>query len=207
MSSNIQIHAEDVIGVKVATTQTAQAIASQLRASGLYREVVVGLDSVAVQFAADQMTPEEVIGALNQISARANNIEAADGPLVDIPAIYGGKAGPDLSAICDQLALSENDFIERHSAATYRADMIGFTPGFAYLSGLDAKLNVARRATPRPRVPAGSIGISGAYCGLYALPGPGGWPLIARTETTLFDAHADDPFLIHPGTRIRFAPQ
>ncbi len=82
--------------------------------------------------------------------------------------------------------------------------MIGFTPGFAYLGGLDQALTVPRRSTPRTHVPAGSIGISGNYTGLYAMPGPGGWPLIGRTDTALFDATSGNPFLIHPGQQIRF---
>ena len=85
-------------------------------------------------------------------------------------------------------------------------DLVGFTPGFAYIGGLDKQLNVSRRQEPRVCVPAGSVGIAGGMTGLYALQGPGGWPLIGRTSFILFDAAADNPFVLVPGSKVVFVP-
>ena len=81
---------------------------------------------------------------------------------------------------------------------------MGFTPGFAYISGMPDGLNITRLDLPRSRVPAGLVGLSAAFTGLYALAGPGGWPLIGRTEATLFSPARANPFLLAPGQRVRF---
>ena len=123
---------------------------------------------------------------------------------IEISVSYGGTAGPDLSAVAERLGLSQSELIDQHCAIPHRVEMIGFTPGFAYLSGVRAHLSVPRLDTARRHVPAGSIGISGAYTGIYALNGPGGWPLIGRTDHPLFDPHQDPPFRLLPGHAVRF---
>ena len=82
--------------------------------------------------------------------------------------------------------------------------MLGFTPGFAYIGGLDDRLFIERLPEPRQHIPAGSVGIAGGRTGLYSLPGPGGWPLIGRTSKPLFDAAADDPFTLCAGVTVIF---
>ena len=82
--------------------------------------------------------------------------------------------------------------------------MVGFTPGFTFIGGLDEKLRVPRREQPRQRVPAGSVGIADGRTGLYAMASPGGWTLIGRTDHKLFDATAAQPFALEPGMRVRF---
>ena len=106
--------------------------------------------------------------------------------------------------MCARLALRPGDLIARLMQASFTVDFIGFTPGFAYLSGLDASLNVSRLASPRVRVPAGSIGMITGQAGLYTLEGPGGWPLIGQVREPLFDPSADDPFRLGAGDTVRF---
>src|SRR5262249_4689397 len=93
----------------------------------------------------------------------------------------------------------------RHAAGEYTALLVGFLPGFAYLGELDAALDTPRRATPRPRVPAGSVAVAGRQTGVYPFASPGGWHLIGRTSEILFDPTAARPALIEPGDRVRFA--
>lgn len=199
--------AEDVLTFAVADAQQAQSLAAVLRASGKWREVVAGLDSIAVQFDRQEWTAEAAKQLLSKQTIDAPDTPLKAGHVIEVPIHYGGQNGPDLVSVCEQLEIDEAAFVARHSDAIYYADMIGFMPGFAYLSGLHATLNVPRRASPRPRVRAGSVGISGQYCGLYALPGPGGWQLIGRTDMTLFDKDDVDPFIVNPGAKIRFVPQ
>ncbi|MDJ0921622.1 MAG: 5-oxoprolinase subunit PxpB [Henriciella sp.] len=203
----IQI-AEDVLGVRVETAARAQLIASQLRNNPEWTEVVAGLDSVCVHFDPARLDVMDAEVALKStLAAAIDTASEPPTPELEIPVHYGAEAGPDLAQVCEQLDLTQAEFVRRHSEVTYTADMIGFTPGFAYLSGLDKGLSVARLSRPRVRVPAGSIGISGAYCGLYALAGPGGWPIVGQTDLALFDATRQKPFRIHPGHSVRFVPR
>lgn len=130
-----------------------------------------------------------------------------DAGSIEIPVTYGGTCGPDLGDVAAQSGLSTADVIARHSGVEYRVAMLGFTPGFPYLLGLDPTLRMPRRATPRTRVPAGSVAIGGAQTGVYPRETPGGWHLIARTTLSLFDPARDPPALLKPGMRVTFIAQ
>jgi KipI family sensor histidine kinase inhibitor len=123
----------------------------------------------------------------------------AGSPLISIPIWYGGE---DLDAVAAVWRLTPNAAIARHLGTEFRAAFCGFAPGFAYLTGLADP--VPRLATPRTRVPAGSVGLADVYCGIYPTASPGGWRLIGRTDARLFDAERDPPALLTPGTRVRF---
>lgn len=124
-----------------------------------------------------------------------------DGAAVEIPVVYDGA---DLDAVADLAGLAPREVAERHSAGDYIAAFCGFSPGFAYLTGLDDALHVPRRDSPRTKVPAGSVGLAGEFTGIYPSASPGGWQLIGRTEATLWDVARDPPALLPPGTRVRF---
>ncbi len=117
---------------------------------------------------------------------------------------YGGEFGPDLDAVARHAGLSTTDVISRHCSAEYRVGMLGFAPGFPYLIGMDPELSMPRHATPRTTVSAGSVGIAGAQTGIYPRSGPGGWQIIGRTDTRLFDAAREQPALLQPGDIVRF---
>lgn len=197
---------EDALALSMPDASRAQGIAAKLRQSGQWREVVAGLDSVTVLFDLLTITVTEAERALHQAFSDHAIQTAPTQTQHTIQIRYGGEYGPDMAMVLDQTGLSEAALIKAHCAVEYVVEMIGFTPGFAYLGGLDTHLSMPRLATPRTHVAAGSIGISSAYCGLYALPGPGGWPLIGRTDMTLFDRTGEQPFLIQPGDTIRFEP-
>lgn len=122
-----------------------------------------------------------------------------------LPVRYGGEDGPDLVSVAVRLGLDVQELIARHCAPEYRVAMLGFAPGFAYLLGLDPRLQVPRREQPRVRVPAGSVALGGAQTGIYPSELPGGWQLIGRTSAALFDAeNFAHPSLLLPGDRVRF---
>jgi len=114
--------------------------------------------------------------------------------------------GIDLDAVASSTGLSREDVIARHSGRTYTVDLLGFVPGFAYLSELDASLQLPRRVQPRPRVAAGSVAIAGAQTGIYPLDIPGGWHVIGHTQTVMFDPAREAPALLTPGDTVRFEP-
>lgn len=124
--------------------------------------------------------------------------------LVEIPVDYGGVHGPDLDALALHAQMSREAVVQRHSGTEYIVAMLGFAPGFPYLLGLDPALAMPRLATPRERVPAGSVAIGGAQTGLYPQAGPGGWRLIGRTDAVLFDPQCEPPTALQPGDRVRF---
>ena len=131
---------------------------------------------------------------------------AAPGPLFEIPVRYGGLDGPDLAEVAERTRRSEADVVALHAGPEYRVFLVGFVPGFPYLGVLPAELELPRRATPRVRVPSGSVAIAGRQTGIYPFPTPGGWHLIGRTDAPIWDARRDPPALLAPGARVRFVP-
>lgn len=125
---------------------------------------------------------------------------------VELPVCYGGEHGPDLAEVAHRLGMSPSELIARHAAARYRVVFFGFAPGFGYLSGLPRELHVPRLATPRPRIPAGSVAIAGAQAGVYPLAGPGGWQLLGRTALPLVRLTAEPWTRLQLGDEVRFVP-
>lgn len=120
---------------------------------------------------------------------------------VEIDVVYDGA---DLEEVARLTGLSQDDVVAAHTAAPMRVGFGGFAPGFAYLVGGDERLNVPRRAEPRTRVPAGSVGLAGEFSGVYPRESPGGWQLIGRTDAALWDVDRDPPALLTPGSWVRF---
>ncbi len=112
--------------------------------------------------------------------------------------------GADLDAVASATGLTVEQVVARHSGRSYTVDLVGFVPGFAYLSELDVSLQLPRRAQPRPRVRAGSVAIAAAQTGVYPLDTPGGWHIIGNTETVMFDPARDPPALLASGDKVRF---
>ena len=195
---------DDLIDIDVADATTAQTLAMNLRSSGEWLEVVAGIDSVVLRFDA---VLEDAGDALQRASDSLDFRAAAASDVIDvveIPVRYGNEGGPDIDEVCAQLGMPVDEFVALHTSGEYVVDMLGFTPGFAYISGLDERMNVPRLAEPRVSVAAGSVGIADGRTGLYAMAGPGGWAIIGHTDFALFDAQADEPFTLQPGMRIRF---
>lgn len=125
---------------------------------------------------------------------------------VEIPVCYGGAHGPDLEEVAHVCGITPQQLIDRHIASAHRVYMLGFVPGLAYIGGLDTRLAVPRRSTPRTQVPAGSVAIARDQTCIYPLASPGGWNLIGRTPLRLFDADQSSPCLLQPGDAVRFVP-
>jgi KipI family sensor histidine kinase inhibitor len=130
-------------------------------------------------------------------------VAAGSGELVTVPVHYDGA---DLAEVGRLTGLGEDGVIEAHAAARYVVAFSGFAPGFGYLTGLDPRLRLPRRGTPRVRVPAGAVGVAGEFTGVYPRSSPGGWHLLGRTSVPLWDPRRTPPALLRPGTRVRFEP-
>ncbi|WAL65726.1 5-oxoprolinase subunit PxpB [Amycolatopsis cynarae] len=112
--------------------------------------------------------------------------------------------GDDLDLVARTAGRSVDEVVELHTGAEYTVAFTGFAPGFAYLTGLPEPLRQPRLATPRTRVPAGSVGLGGEFTGVYPRSSPGGWRLLGHTTAVLFDTRAERPALLSPGDRVRF---
>ncbi|MGY1857656.1 5-oxoprolinase subunit B family protein [Modestobacter sp. SYSU DS0290] len=123
------------------------------------------------------------------------------GEVVELPVRYDGA---DLAEAAELLGVTPDGLVERHTGAEWTVAFCGFAPGFGYLVQPGVSWDVPRRATPRTRVPPGSVALAGEFSGVYPRESPGGWQLIGRTDVAVFDPDRDPPALLRPGTRVRF---
>lgn len=172
-----------------------------LRSAGVGAEVVPAERTVLVRWGSATPDPAVLEGVLRAEPPTPDGEGPTPHRVVEIPVVYDG---PDLSWLAGATGLSVAEVIERHRAGVYVAAFCGFTPGFAYLIGLDEVLQVPRRATPRPVVPVGSLAVAAQYTAVYPRASPGGWHLIGRTDATMWDLGRARPSLIEPGDEVRF---
>jgi KipI family sensor histidine kinase inhibitor len=167
-------------------------------------DVVPGAETVLI-VVADPTRLDTVRRAVEALEGELAQPGRGDGSgrEVVLDVVYDGS---DLADVAGAAGLSIAEVLSIHSGALYRCDFCGFAPGFAYLSGLDPRLHLPRRATPRTSVPAGSVAIAGPYTAAYPSASPGGWHLLGHTDAWLWDLAADPPALITPGTTVRFRP-
>lgn len=199
-------------GIDAATNARVHAAAQAITARRLpgIVELVPAYASLAVLFDAAHWrdapdTPaQRCAQALREVLAQTVPSQHDETALIEIPVCYGGEFGPDLDDAAARAGLSAAEFAAAHTAAEYRVAMLGFAAGFPYLLGLDPRLHLPRRASPRTRVPAGSVAIGGAQTGIYPRELPGGWNLIGRTPLTLFDPRITPPNHLAAGMRVRF---
>ncbi len=168
-------------------------------------DAVVGARTLLLLFSPRRLSRDRLVGAVRRVRVETSPAVSAR-RLLRIPVLYGAAAAPDLPELAHACGVSEEEFARRHAAASYSVAFLGFAPGFAYLTGLPLELQTPRLATPRTRVPEGSVAIGGEYTGIYPAQMPGGWRLIGRSPVRLFDARRNPPSLFLPGDRVRFEP-
>jgi KipI family sensor histidine kinase inhibitor len=200
--SALLLELDEVINVSV--NAQAIAIAAAMRRAGLpgIRDVVSTYRSVAVHFDPLGIDVEKVRATLTRSADTPPAI--SEGKTVVIPVQYGGEMGPDLGKVAAFAGVGPDEVVTRHTAARYRVFMLGFLPGFAYMGTVDESIAMPRHATPRLKVPAGSVGIAGRQTGVYPRDSPGGWQLIGRTPVALFNSQRVPAALVAPGDTVRF---
>ena len=189
----------DAALVEVASSPEAVSLAEWSRARGLAVDAVPGAETVLLYGLQDGLRDRDAL------AARLADWEpggSRPGPEVEVPVTYDG---PDLETVARYWGCDVADVVRRHQATAFESAFCGFAPGFAYLTARGAVLpDVPRLATPRPRVPAGSVALAGRWCGVYPVASPGGWQVIGRTDALLWDPDRSEPALLAPGTRVRF---
>lgn len=172
---------------------------------GVVQDIVPSYLGVAVFYDSLHASYADVAAKLLSICERAITSPAVPGAIGEheIRVTYDGV---DLTQVSASTGISVDEVVARHSGRRYTVDLLGFVPGFGYLSELDPALQLPRRQQPRPRVPAGSVAIAGAQTAVYPLDTPGGWHIIGRTDTVMFDPSRNPPALLHAGDIVRFVP-
>lgn len=207
----LQVRVSDRVGVQ--TSLVVHRVAACLQAAGLpgVIDIVPAFTTVAVHY-----RPAEVSGAgtgrvytrlavqLQEALAAAGTLPEARGRLIEVPACYGGRFGPDLEEVAERCQLLPEEVIARHTASEQVIYTFFFAPGNPFCGPIDAQLSVPRRNSPRTHVPAGSVAIANGISTIYQTESPGGWNLIARTPWNLFDIRRDPPMRLNNGDRIRF---
>lgn len=171
-------------------------------------EMTPGFTSLLLEFKPRyRPDPAALLREIRQAPLRAPEVDSRNRP-TEIPVVYDG---PDLGRVAQGTGLNVSEVVRLHAGTTYLVQILGFAPGFPYLSGLDRRLHVPRLATPRPRIPAGSVAIGGEHTGIYPVATAGGWNLLGRTSFSLMDPALAaqglaTAFRLKPGDWVRFIP-
>jgi antagonist of KipI len=202
--SALLLELDAVIAPEVNARAIAIAAAVRAEARPGVRDVVSTFRSVAVYFDPLVTDCAALLTSLERACGSPGKI--AQGRTIDVPVLYGGAFGPDLGDVAAFARLSTGEVIDRHAATLYRVFMLGFLPGFTYMGVVEPQIAAPRRAAPRVRVAAGSVGIAGAQTGIYPRESPGGWQIIGRTPLPVFDPERTPASLFAPGDSVRFVP-
>lgn len=164
-----------------------------------YRSLMVHYDPAVIRY-------EALTAGMKKLLSKLDDIEIPPSDVLEVPVLYGGEMGPDLAFVAEHANKTPEEVIRIHSEPEYLIYMLGFTPGFTYLGGMDKGIATPRLSTPRVLIPGGSVGIAGEQTGVYPIDSPGGWQLIGRTPLKMYDADRETPILPVAGGYIKFNP-
>ena len=168
------------------------------------REAVPTYRSLLIHYDPIELSLETLRSELEETMIESASVQLLGSRRIIVPVSYGGEYGPDIGDVAAHNRITVENVIRVHSSMDYLVYMIGFTPGFPYLGELPSPIACPRLATPRIKVPTGSVGIAGTLTGIYPVESPGGWRLIGRTPLRLFDEGSDPPSLLRAGDYVRF---
>jgi len=191
-------------GVNEKVRAMARALEKQ-RLNGVM-EMIPTYRSILFFYDPSLTDPETLCNSIEIVENTLEKNENQPVTIVEIPVCYANEFGPDIENVQKAHGLTLEEIIHLHSKPEYLIYMVGFTPGFAFLGGLDERLHTPRLATPRMLVPEGSVGIANNQTGMYPIASPGGWQIIGRTPLKLFAPHRTNPFIYKAGDKIKFKP-
>lgn len=187
-------YGDDAVFVETGDPAIVGAATAAIRAAGIGREVLAGWGNLVVTGG----RPDELATALRSIEVSAGTAAPRRHVITMRP------DGADLDEVAATVAATPGEVLGWFTDVTYRVVCLGFVRGFAYLGGIDPRLALPRRATPRVSVPGGSVAIAGGQAGIYPTTSPGGWHLLGTTEFELFNPQHDPPSPFAPGDEVRF---
>lgn len=178
---------------------------AESKIAGIY-ETVPTYCTLMIHYAPEAIRFEELCKKLEALLSVSHETRESKAVVMEIPVLYGGEYGPDLEYVAQYHGLTTDEVISLHSGNEYLIYMLGFTPGFAYMGGMEESIATPRLEMPRVVIPAGSVGIAGKQTGIYPIDSPGGWQLIGRTPVKMYDAHRKIPILLDAGMYVKFLP-
>ncbi len=169
-------------------------------------EIVPAYIDITVHYNPIEIDYRDLVKNIKNLFSEVQKIKVPNINTVKIPVWYGDKYGKDISHVSHTNNLPIDKIIEIHSTTSYTVHMLGFTPGFCYLGGMDDRIATPRKEVPDPKIIAGSVGIAANQTGIYPIESPGGWQIIGRTPLKIFDPTSENPFLIKAGDKLQFYP-
>jgi KipI family sensor histidine kinase inhibitor len=169
-------------------------------------ETIPAYRSLLIEYNPSQILFGDLRALVAEMANGLGNAPVVDAPVKQVPTMYGGEFGPDLADVAAMHHLSQDQVIAIHSSTIYTVYMLGFSPGFAYMGNVPESIATPRLASPRTRVPAGTVAIAGQQTGVYPQSTPGGWRMLGRTTIPLFDPQRDPACFFQPGDRVQFVP-
>lgn len=161
--------------------------------------------SLMVEYDPEMILYEELTARLMALESRMEELSLPEPNILVVPTLYGGEEyGPDMQTVMETSGLTQEEVIAIHTGTDYLVYMLGFSPGFSYLGGMDKRIETPRLKVPRALIPGGSVGIAGQQTGIYSIDSPGGWQLIGRTPIKIYDPYREKPILHKAGDYIRF---
>jgi inhibitor of KinA len=169
-------------------------------------EPVPAYTTLSIYYDVMKMDYDDMVENLRKLSTKISDKPQEEQYIIEIPTCYGGIYGPDLAEVATHNQVTPEEVISIHTAEPYLIYMLGFSPGFPYLGGMSDVISCPRLATPRAKVPRGSVGIAGGQTGIYPIESPGGWRIIGRTPLPLYQPKSKSPILLQAGDYVRFVP-
>jgi len=169
-------------------------------------EAIPSYTDILIQYNPLIIKHSKLSSKLNKLYTKSDQYPIPEPRTVEIPVVYGGNYGQDINEVSLHTGLSIDEIIKMHSSQKYLVYMLGFTPGFCYLGGMNPKLATPRKKIPSQKIDAGSVGIAASQTGIYPIDSPGGWQIIGRTPLKLFSPESESPFLIQAGDYLKFYP-
>lgn len=176
-----------------------ESIEGIIEVTPTYRSLMIHYDPLKLSYS-------DLLTHLKSLENKLKDIHIPLPEIIEIPVLYGGENGPDIINVSKHNNISTQEVVDIHSSKEYLVYMLGFTPGFPYLGGMDEKIATPRLGTPRTKITSGSVGIAGSQTGIYPVDSPGGWQIIGKTPLNLYDALRNPPILLNQGNYIKFVP-
>ncbi|MBM7869683.1 KipI family sensor histidine kinase inhibitor [Clostridium pascui] len=164
-----------------------------------YRSLIIHYNPLNIKY-------DNLVSELKLLESKLKDISLPEPEVIEIPTLYGGEYGADIGNVAQYNGITVEEVIKIHSSKEYLIYMLGFTPGFPYLGGMDEKIATPRLKVPRTKISKGSVGIAANQTGIYPIDSPGGWQLIGKTPLKLYEPNREVPILLKAGNYIKFIP-